>query len=216
MTDRPVPRPDRRVSRTRRLLREALMTLILEKGYDAVTIEDITNRADLGRTTFYLHYRDKEHLFIESIEQIADDLASQIYQIPTANIGGGAEGLNRNNALPIYLVFRHAAENADLYRAMLRSEGSIQATSRLRQLAAGYALDFIQLAIQSGSPNLRPVIPLEVMANYFAASLLGTLIWWLEAGMPYPADEMGDLFRRLILDGLGSVVQRAPPRDNSI
>ena len=55
-------KPDRRVNRTRRLLREALLALIMEEGYDAVTIEEITDRADLGRTTFYLHYRDKEDL----------------------------------------------------------------------------------------------------------------------------------------------------------
>lgn len=55
---------DRRVRRTRRALQDSLTSLILEKGYDAVTVEDITDRADLGRTTFYLHYKDKEELLI--------------------------------------------------------------------------------------------------------------------------------------------------------
>ena len=54
------PRTDRRTNRTRRQLREALLALILEKGYDSITVEDITGRADLGRTTFYLHYRDRK------------------------------------------------------------------------------------------------------------------------------------------------------------
>ena len=65
------PKQDRRVNRTRRLLRESLMKLVAEKGYDSVTIEDITETAELGRTTFYLHYRDKEELLLESIDAIA-------------------------------------------------------------------------------------------------------------------------------------------------
>ena len=73
-------RLDRRVSRTRRQLRDALMALILERGYNMVTIEDITDRADLGRTTFYLHYRDKDELLIESLEAIAQDLKAQVEQ----------------------------------------------------------------------------------------------------------------------------------------
>ena len=69
---------DRRTRRTRRSLREALFALILEKGYDAVTIEHITERADLGRTTFYLHYRDKEDLLLEAIDTIAAELIARI------------------------------------------------------------------------------------------------------------------------------------------
>lgn len=199
MMNTPPQRPDRRINRTRRLLREALTALILEKGYDAVTIEDITRRADLGRTTFYLHYRDKEHLFLESIEQSANELARQISQIPVEILfnerGEGA-------GLPIALVFEHAAQNADLYRAVLRSEGSIKATSRLRELTAQYALEFTRLWWQRDGLNADLPMPLEVIAQFFAASLLGTLVWWLEAGMPYPPREMSAFFRRLVLEGL--------------
>ncbi len=198
----PAPRTDRRVNRTRRLMREALTALILEKGYDAVTIEDITRRADLGRTTFYLHYRDKEHLFLESIEQSADELARQISQIPPELVfnesGEGSE-------LPIALVFEHAVQNADLYRAMLRSEGSIKATSRLRELTAQYALEFTRRWWERRGQTSPPHLPLEVIAQFFAASLLGTLVWWLEAGMPYPPREMAAFFRRLVLDGVRHV-----------
>ncbi len=80
---------DRRVSRTRRQLRNALMALILERGYNAVTIEDITERADLGRTTFYLHFRDKEELLVESLEEIAADLKSQVEQTAEMNLAAG-------------------------------------------------------------------------------------------------------------------------------
>lgn len=203
MNDLSAPRSDRRVNRTRRLLREALTALILEKGYDAVTIEDITRRADLGRTTFYLHYRDKEHLFLESIEQSADELARQISQIPLEMQFNQS---NEGTSLPVALVFEHAAQNADLYRAMLRSEGSIKATSRLRELAAHYALEFTQRWFEYRQPSLQPRIPLELMAQFFAASLLGMLIWWLEAGMPYSPQEMARYLRQLVLHGIGRAI----------
>ncbi len=200
-----LPRQDRRISRTRRQLREALMALILEKGYDAVTVEDITARADVGRTTFYLHYRDKEHLFLESITQIADELAAQMVALFPQSLSEDQMG---DHAMrPILLVFRHAAENADLYRAMMRGEGGLIATNRLRELTAGYALQFMRLFLKGA----QTALPLEVVASYFAASLLGTVTWWLEAGMPYPPDEMAVMFRRLAMRGVWEALGGAPP-----
>ena len=60
--------PDRRVRKTRQLLREALMELTLERGYDHVTIQDILDRADVGRSTFYAHYHDKDDLLVSEFE----------------------------------------------------------------------------------------------------------------------------------------------------
>jgi AcrR family transcriptional regulator len=98
-------KPDRRVLRTRRQLQDALMALVLEKGYDAVTIEDITERADLGRTTFYLHYKDKDELLMQSLEAVYDDLVDQIQQRTIDEWVAQGQG-------PWTLAFQHAAENA--------------------------------------------------------------------------------------------------------
>src|SRR5215217_6191503 len=64
---------DRRVERTRERLQKALMDLIAERGYDSITIQDIVDRADLGRTTFYLHYNSKDDLFMSCHEAILSD-----------------------------------------------------------------------------------------------------------------------------------------------
>ena len=61
-----MPKTDRRVERTRELLQKALIDLIPERGYDAITIQDIVDRANVGRTTFYLHYNSKDELFMRS------------------------------------------------------------------------------------------------------------------------------------------------------
>jgi len=211
MTDKP---PDRRARRTRKLLREALFALILEKGYDAVTIEDITRRADLGRTTFYLHYRDKEDLLLQSIEETADQLAGQV-----ANL---YEEINRTEldqppsdpsatVSPLLFVFQHAAENADIYRIILRGEGAYQVTRRIREIASRYALEFLSTHFQVNRAKAALAIPNEVIANYFVGSLLGILTWWLESGMPYPPQDIARMFRQITFLGLQQVVQ--PPSE---
>ena len=67
-------RVDRRVQRTRQLLNRALMELIVEKGYDSVTVQDIIDRANLGRSTFYAHYQDKDDLLFSGIDEVVHSL----------------------------------------------------------------------------------------------------------------------------------------------
>jgi AcrR family transcriptional regulator len=193
---------DRRTNRTRRMLKESLLSLILEKGYAAVTVEDITERADLGRTTFYLHYKDKEDLLLESIETTANELVEYISQynlLPAATESGP---LPSERYLPaIQLVFRHAGDNAMLYRIILR-EGAVMASERLRSIINAAAGQIMNARFKENPPDVLPPIPMEVLSNYFASSLLGLVTWWLESNMPYPPEEMADIFRRLFFDGI--------------
>ena len=188
-------RPDRRVTRTRRHLREALMQLILEKGYDAVTIEDITERAELGRTTFYLHYRDKEELLLESIEATAQELYQQIY--PEKGPQGPSspqEGLHA-----IERVFTHAAANSLLYRIILKGG----AASKVRHTILNFLSEAALPIFERNLPNPRMFpVPLQAVSSYFAASLLGFLTWWLEEETPYPPEEASRYFTQLFLFGL--------------
>ena len=62
--------PDRRVQRTRRLLHKALMSCILEKKYESITVQEILNRADVGRSTFYVHFRDKDELLVSGFGEL--------------------------------------------------------------------------------------------------------------------------------------------------
>lgn len=189
-------REDRRVVRTRRQLRDALMELILEKGYDAVTVEDITERADLGRTTFYLHYKDKEELLISSLEAVFDELAAQIMEMPQE------WKLGENGAISV--AFHHAAENATLYRILLRGQGSVALADRVRDYIAERANIFFSKLVTDS--QLTPKIPLNIIANYYAGSTVGTLAWWLENDMPCPIEEMVQHFRALSMDGVAKAL----------
>jgi AcrR family transcriptional regulator len=201
-----IKKSDRRVSRTRRSLREALMALILEKGYDAVTIEDITSRADTGRTTFYLHYRDKEELLLESINEVVEDLFTQISQRPLAEWNLPGSGDSEATLFPILLVFQNAAENADLYRVVLRGEGTSKIQNRIRNLTASAVAEFLRLMAERDQFAFHPVVPVEVFSNYFAGSLLGVLTWWLENNMPYPPDHMARIYQRLVYSSTNEVL----------
>lgn len=193
-------RSDRRVNRTRRQLRDALMSLILERGYSAVTIEDITGRADLGRTTFYLHFHDKDELLVESLEAIAEDLKAQVERLADQ---GMEEGRTRPH--PVAVAFRHAEKNRDLYRIILKGEGGSRAASRIREIIHEAAVDFFtrrMAGLVSGSPD----IPGDVVAGYFASALLGFITWWLEKELPYSGDEAADLFITLFFRGAKQVL----------
>lgn len=188
---------DRRVNRTRRLLREALLSLILEMGYDAVTIEQITNRADLGRTTFYLHYRDKEELLLESIETIADDLREQV-DVQLQKHKGATFPPNS-----ILLVFQHAALNAPLYRIILSGGAANSVLARIREILSEAALEFFEERFgKTGNSSISsPRVPADVMFHAFAASLLGLMTWWLEQGMQYSPEQISVYFRDLFFNG---------------
>lgn len=186
---------DRRVQRTRQLLRDALMELILEKGYDAITIQDITDRANLARATFYLHYQDKEELLVKSLEAVFEDLVSQMPppgQWPLSDNG------------PIAVAFNHTAENADLYRIILSRQGRTTVPRRIRSYIAGYAEQFIEDYL--AETGTTPLVPVDVLANYIAGSLLAMVAWWLESDMPYAPEEMVQMYHRLVIFGVARIM----------
>jgi|WetSurMetagenome_2_1015567.scaffolds.fasta_scaffold76786_3 AcrR family transcriptional regulator len=199
---------DRRIGRTRRLLREALLELVLEKGYDAVTVEDITARADLGRTTFYLHYKDKEELLMASINDMVDDLVARIARIPISswNLRRGIDVPGSDpigEPTPFLLAFRHAAEHADLYRVILRGSANARAMDRLKEIIYHAINEFIEIKTARDNLKLKEkvTVPLEFFTNYLAGSFLGIVTWWLESGLPYTPEQMTDMFQRTFFFG---------------
>src|SRR5579863_9077562 len=105
----PAKKIDRRIQRTHELLREALMALIEERGYEPISIQDITDRANVSRTTFYLHFRDKDDLLFTTMEELYDNLVEHVHIAPlreASDINGMVDSSD----------FRHVAEYAKFYR----------------------------------------------------------------------------------------------------
>jgi len=180
---------DRRVRKTQQALSEALVALILEKGYDAITIKDITDRADVAHATFYRHYRDKDELLRRNLEEIVGEI----------------EALTREPMLQDsegYLIFKHAQENSSLYRILLGSQGTLRVRKWLKDRMAATTLRTCQQLFQSNS-----LIPPPIAAHHIAGALLLLIEWWLDHEMPYPPHQMARIYERLIANATVNAVQ---------
>lgn len=180
---------DRRVQRTRKILRESLLELILDQGYDDVSIQDITQRANLGRATFYLHYKEKDELLQDSLHQISEGFLGSA-------AAPGALGSPLSNQKAVQRLFELATEHYDLFRIMTIGKGSVVATRQLMAMmrdVAGQALEEVQQ--DGGTPPLSG--PKDFLENYLAGSLLALLLWWLDNDMPYSPAEMASMFQTI-------------------
>jgi AcrR family transcriptional regulator len=190
---------DRRIVRTRRALQAALIQLILEKGYDAVTIEEITDRADLGRTTFYLHFKDKEELFMHAIDTICEDFLEKhknlLTMIDNRDRAFDHPQLNLDERI-LYHIFAHARDNADLYRVMLRGEGGAKASRRFSEVIQQEIIKRLRKA-----EGLKSKVPLEIFAVFFSGTLIELVTWWLEHDQPFTIEEMVVYFQQLFILG---------------
>ncbi len=200
-------RIDRRVARTRQALREALLALIAEKGYDAVTVEEITQRANVGRATFYLHYRDKEEVLLEQLGEMARDRVRLLTENPLAGWD-----LARNPLYPpLLLVFQHAAQNAGIYRVILQGEGATRLTEHLRGIIIEALHVMLNLPDGSGSLSFDSDAPLDYLATYLAGALIGSIAWWLEQPNPPEPEAMTRLFQRMFFPGAAQVYGQVEP-----
>lgn len=188
---------DRRVRRTRNRLGQALLELIMEKDYEVITIQDITDRADLNRATFYLHYSSKEELLVASLEERFDELVGQFDQL-------SAERPIWEEKQSILLTFQHVAENANLYKVLLSERGMGYLIHRI--------VDYIT---ESSSKQLQDSLPPEaalnipggLIARHVAGSLFALLSWWVTNDMPYSAEYMTDVMHQLCVNGTLSAVE---------
>ena len=193
---------DPRVVRTRQMLRDALVSLIAEKGFDALTVQDIADRATLNRATFYLHYQDKHELLISSLRDAIDELMADIGSIndPTQLVADGPQR-------PIKRVFEHVAQHAPFYRVMMGAAGVPAFIAGVR----GYIAEITQQWLMMLQPvPENSVVPLEIVANSLSWSLLGVLIWWLEHDLPHSPDFMAEQFRMIITSDLRQVLGLEP------
>ena len=181
-------RLDRRVQRTRKMLRESLMSLILEETYDEISIQDITNKANLGRATFYLHFKDKDELLLEVMDQLMEGILEQVPQLSETQ-------WQLEDTKAIVKLFDFAAEHYDLYRILIISSGAITASRQLRESIASRIVDGIQAEIDR--LGAKPDLPAAFIANHFAGSLLATIYWWLDHDLPYTAEEMALMFQKV-------------------
>jgi AcrR family transcriptional regulator len=187
------PRPDRRVGKTRKALKEALTDLILEEGYEAVTVQDIIDRADVGRSTFYAHFIDKDDLLMAILADLkvpGPDTRSWTPDDPA--FGWTLE------------LFRHFGSGRRLFKAVASSQSGALArretTQRLEALARA------ELSRLRAAGTLDP-FRLETMVRFLVGTFIGFMDWWMrEENEHLPAEQVDHAFRSLVLPGVANVL----------
>lgn len=181
---------------THRQLTAVLMQLILEKGYPQVTIKDITERAGIDRTTFYLHFSDKEDLLIKSQLHLIDELVNSI-RMDQAPLSG------------VLMTFEHMAKHVDQYRVLLQLEGSTVPSQMLHDYIVRSVKPIIEQRLRENDFP-EAAADTDLIANFITGALRSTARWWLQSGMPYPPDEMTRRFVQLALGGIAALRHDAP------
>lgn len=170
---------DRRVKRTQHLLARALIALTLEKGYEAVTIRDITERADIGYATFFRHYHDKDELLKDVLDVVLTELIELL---------GSRQPAAEPTTIGV-LLFRYVQEQSEIVRVLLMSHTLLQHSIEIAT----------QNVVSEHSFLPDSVVPLEVAAHHIVASSISLIQWWLDHQMPYPPERMGVIYHELII-----------------
>ena len=197
---------DRRIQRTRLSLRAALLGLLKQKNYDDISIEEITEHANVGRATFYLHYKDKEDLLLEEFSEMANEKAQTLSEIPFSAwfpILDNSENEQEKSAspLPLLMVFQHIKEHSDLYYILLKSSKSSRTFERIRKISTETIIKFVQAKLITDPIPILFKVPIDFFAAYFSGALLSTVDWWLEEGLHYTPEEITNMFRGLFFRG---------------
>lgn len=191
---------DRRVQRTRDSLREALMALVLEKGYEAVTVQDILDRANLGRSTFYSHFRDKDELLISGLDHL-----KQIFEEFDSKAHTPKPGDEVQRYSPVLLFLRHAAQHHRVYRSLLNKPGG----EIVQRYLYKYTSSLLGRHLKHFAPHDRNLtVPRDLLIHHVVSSFLSLLSWWLEHNIPYSAEEMNEIYMDLTVPMLNAVLRK--------
>ena len=185
---------DRRIRRTRKLLQDALLELILEKGYAAVTVQDVIDRANVGRSTFYAHFQDKESLFLSEFEALQMQFEHHLTRMPMTDASPWGLSL---------MMFQHAQSQRQLYKALAGKEAGSVVLEYLRKFLSAVLFDHLKPQF---SKRKTPQIPPEILAHYLVSTFIALLTWWLDHDLPYSAERMNDMFRQLTQPGVEAVM----------
>lgn len=193
----PENKPDRRIQRTQSLLREALVALILEKGYTQITVQDILDRANLGRSTFYAHYRDKDDLLLSGFGDMMADFERKYSQISSHAV------LTQSAAEDFSLfMFRHVDENKHIFKAMIGEKGG----EIIENYARKALTQIVRAHIVANVGNRQLSIPMDLLVHYVVSNYLAFLTWWLDHDTPYSPEQLDAMFRQLVTPGIIAVL----------
>ena len=179
---------DRRIQRTRQLLQKALVELINESDYDTITIQDIVDRANVGRTTFYKHYNSKDELFMSCHEAMISE-----FHISPLHPLSKEELLSPETPSEMTLAYHHLEQRrARLYPIFQGKDSQLI----LRQIRDRSSRE-IEANLVATFGETKSIIPLDMLANYLAGAQIALMQWWLEKRRPHTTENLARTFHLL-------------------
>ena len=179
----PKQKIDRRVERTRQSLQNALSELILEKGYEKVTVQDVIDRANVGRSTFYAHFESLDQLLLSGFEPLRAQFEDFL---------SGAE-------------FDHEspwALSLTMFQQVQKQKGGYITLTHIQKFLYGYLLDHLKQGLPKRSKNVPP----ELLAHYVASSFIALMTWWIDNEYPLSAEKMNEIYRQLVEPGTMAIM----------
>lgn len=195
MTQNKKQTEDLRVRRTRKLLTQALIELTIEKGFSAITVQDLADRAMINRATFYRHYRDKYELLDQYMNEVYELTASQ-----EALASGQTQDADSDQP-PVGMVsmLEHVQRHADFFRVMLGAKGDPAFVQRIQQ----YSEMRLRSLLPSAGVQLKPKSPpLDLCLSYLSHAGIGVMAWWLEDGQSHTPEQIAAWLTQLNREAL--------------
>ena len=184
---------DRRTRRTRQHLRDALLSLLKEKRYVDISVQDIIEHADVARSTFYVHYMDKDDLLVGKWGVFASNLGHQAAQMMHEEKTSGS-------IFPTRVWFQHIQVQNDILKLIAKDSAIDLAMKTLHEILRDDAQNKIGNHLQSNDS-----IPTSLVIEYMANALMTLIKWWVKHDMNYSAQQMDDIFQKLVMPGVLSI-----------
>jgi AcrR family transcriptional regulator len=186
---------DKRVTRTGQALQAALLELMVEFGYERLSVQQILDRAGVGRATFYLHFRSKEDLLRGSFELLRGHLEEGWHR---------TQANRARESLPLsfsLIFFQHVDSHRKLYRAVVGRESGVIVERQMRRLLA----DLIREDLRSQAGSALTGVEVDLAAQYITGAILAIVTWWLDRNVKLSAEEIDRVFRQMTIPALQAI-----------
>jgi len=185
---------DRRIQKTQQALHDALISLMREKRYDDILVQEILDRANVGRSTFYMHYRDKDELLLSGIDHL-----SEFLQAAQAEVSANTKNRYDKVIGFSFAMFDHAYDHRDVYRSLVHGIG----WTIVRQKMEAMIAELVQKEVKPYYNKLKsPDMPLELFVLYIVSVFFSLLTWWIDKRKDFSPQEIDNCFRELIIPAL--------------
>jgi AcrR family transcriptional regulator len=190
---------DRRVHRTQQLLRTALVSLIEEKGFEALTVQDIIDRANVGRATFYAHFDNKEDLLVSGLDGLRAVLKGLQRQAHMRTPSSDERLFAFSHEM-----FAHIAEYRKVFRAMVGKRSGALVQQLLQKIVVDLVRDDLKAIVGRGDDRSAPA---EAVVQFVTGGFFALAMLWAAGRLPLSVEEVNALFRRLAMPGVNATLR---------